>query len=75
MWLLKGILFGLLFSFVFTAIYFKGFIGPTREGVATGLSVIRAALQLPVFWAVLVATIATSCLWAKALHLAFFGRQ
>jgi hypothetical protein len=75
MWLVKGILFGLLFSVIFTLIYFKGFIGPTREGVATGLSVIKAGLQMSVFWVVLVATILTSCLWAKALHLAFFERQ
>ena len=75
MWLVKGVLFGLLLSLMFTVIYFKVFIGPTRENVATGLSVIKAAFHLSVYWMALAATIVTSCLWAKALHLAFFERR
>lgn len=75
MWLVKGVLFGLLFVAVFTAMYFRGFIGPTREGVATGLNVIRAALHVPIYWVVFAATVATSCLWARALHVAFLERR
>jgi len=75
MWLVKGVLFGLLLSVVFTGVYLKMFIGPTREGVATGLSVIRPGLQMSVYWIALAATIVTSCLWAKALHVAFFERR
>lgn len=49
MWLVKGFLFGVLLSVVFAAIYLKGFIGPTREGVAIGLSLIKTGLHMPVF--------------------------
>jgi len=71
----EGILFGLLLSVMFTVVYFKMFIGPTRENVATGMSVIKAGFHLSVYWVTLAATMITSCLWAKALHLAFFERR
>jgi len=75
MWLVKGILFGLLLSVIFTVVYFKVFIGPMRENVATGVSVIKSGFHLSVYWVALAATIVTSCLWAKALHLALFERR
>jgi hypothetical protein len=71
MWILKGVLSGLLLFGVFTLIYFRGVIGPIRQGVATALSVIASAFANPLYWVVLAATMGTSLLWAWVLHLAF----
>ena len=65
MWLVKGFVVGLLFVAVFSVMYVREFVGPTREGVATGLSVIRTAFQMPIYWVVLVAIVTTSCLWRE----------
>ena len=74
MWLLKGVIYGLILSGIFTVLYLRGIIGPPRAGVATGLSVITGSLRVPLYWAVFVLTMATSCLWAWVLHLAFSQR-
>lgn len=71
MWLVKGVLFGLLASLLFTVIYFRGIIGPIRQDTATGLSVIASGFSYPPYWVVIAATMVTSCLWARVLHMAF----
>jgi predicted permease len=75
MWLVKGVLFGLLIFIIFTLIYFFVFVGPPRQGVATGLSVIAGnTVFLPLYWAAFILTMATSCVCARLLHMAFQQR-
>jgi hypothetical protein len=71
MYLAKGVVFGLLLFGVFTLIYFRGIMGPIRQGVATGVNVLATAFNNPLYWVVGAATMVTSCLWAKVLHSVF----
>jgi hypothetical protein len=75
MWLVKGVLSGLALFGVFTLVYLRGILGPIREGVATGVSVLAGStIYRPLYWAVLAFTIRTSCLWARLLHLVYAQR-
>lgn len=71
MYLLKGLVFGLFLFGIFTLIYFRGIMGPIRQGVATSLDVVTTAFSNPLYWVVGAATIVTSSLWAMVLHSVF----
>jgi len=75
MWLLKGVLSGLLLFGIFTIMYFRGLTGPIRQNAATSLSVItQGVIYEPWYWAVFLSTMVTSGLWAWTLHLVFARR-
>jgi len=73
MWLLKGVLWGVFLFGVFTIIYFRGLTGPVRQNVAISVNLITSnMIYLPMYWAVFVCTVITSCLWARLLHEVFY---
>jgi di/tricarboxylate transporter len=70
MWMLKGAVYGAILFLVFFVFYFKAFMGPARQGVATGLSVVWGfTLYRPLFWAALLLTFVTCCTFARLLQL------
>jgi hypothetical protein len=75
MWLIKGVFFGLLIFIFFTVIYFFVFMGPPRQGVAIDLSVIKMnTIDQPLYWVAFIFTMATSCVIARLLNMAFQQR-
>jgi hypothetical protein len=71
MWLAKGILVGLLCSFIFTLIYWTYSLWPPRPNSATGVSVIYALiLYRPLYWATFGLVMTTCCFCARLLHMA-----
>jgi hypothetical protein len=69
MWMLKGIVLGLILFAVFFVVYFRSFMGPARQGVATSLSVVTSyTLYRPMFWLAFVLTLISCCVYARLLQ-------
>lgn len=65
MWLLKGALSGIAICIAFTLYYLKAIVGPLRQNVATGLSVItRPTVYEPLYWLALLMILSSAILCA-----------
>jgi len=76
MWLVKGFLFGLLTSFLFTVAYLITSAWPPRPNRAIALSAIVAiTTDRPLFWVALALIMVSSCVCANLLHSVYGGHS
>jgi uncharacterized membrane protein len=69
MWMLKGLLAGIVIFGLLSVIYHVYANWPPRPNAAIGLSAILGlTIYQPLYWVVFVLTVSTCCFYAKLLH-------